>query len=189
MTDRLAGEDDLMESIGKTGHVAVAITPADAARTLRILWLSSVSSVFIFCSPFIVERPDARAIASSRIAAVAIVAAILSACATFRVRERAIRRESCAGPSPDPCSLEWIGRFQEACIFTWAWCWGVGLSGLVLGWLAVDFRTFLPFGVVALALHVKHRPTSWPQWQVLVSAASSVVRAGRPAGGSVRDHR
>lgn len=166
-----------MESIGKAGPVVVAITPADAARTLQILWLSSVCSVFIFGSVFIVERPDARALGSSRLAVAAIVAAILSAWASFGVRKRATRRDRCAKPDPEPCNPEWIGRFQEACILTWACCWGVSLSGLVLGWLAVDFREFQPFGIAALALLVKHRPASWPQWQVLARAASTVARA------------
>ncbi len=149
---------------------AVDYTPADAAHALRVIWLFSVCAIFVFGSVFVVERPDAIVIGSLSITAAMIAAASFCACASVWTRDRAISEERSRTLAADPHSAEWLGKFQSACIFTWAFCWGVGLSGLVLGWLAISFQVFVSFGAVALVLLVKHRPMDWPQWQLLVNA-------------------
>lgn len=156
--------------VDESRRAAVEYTPGDAARSLRAIWRSSLGAIFVFGSMFVVERPDAIAIGSLSITAAMIATASFCACASFWTRDRAISDESSRTFAADPHDVEWLGTFQSACIFTWAFCWGVGLSGLVLGWLAVSFQVFVPFGAVALVLLVKHRPMSWPQWQLLVNA-------------------
>lgn len=163
--------------IDERGLTAVEHTPADAARSLRAIWLYSLFAIFVFGSVFVVERPDAIVIRSLSITAAMIATASLCACASFWTRDRAISEERSRTVAADPHNVEWLGKFQSACIFTWAFCWGVGLSGLVLGWLAISFQVFLPFGVVALVLLIKHRPMDWPQWESLVNAGATQRRA------------
>ena len=110
-------------------------------------------------------------IGSLWLTATMIATASFCACASFWTRDKAISEERSRKVAADPHSVEWMGKFQSACIVTWAFCWGVGLSGLVLGWLAISFQAFVPFGAVALLLLVKHRPMEWPQWDLLVNAA------------------
>lgn len=152
---------------------AVEYTPCDAARFLRVIWLYSLLAIFVFGSVFVVERPDAIVIGSLSITAAIIATASFCACASFWTRDRAINEERARTVAADPYNVEWLGKFQNACVFTWAFCWGVGLSGLVLGWLAISFQVFLPFGAVALVLLTKHRPMDWPQWESLVNAGAT----------------
>lgn len=170
-----------MKSTQSPPSSARTIKPEDAARALRGIWKTSVFSVFVFGSMFIVERPDAEAIGSPQLSAGIVAVAILSAGASYWVRRRAIRLEGNATSKPDVYDLEWLGRFQSACVYTWACCWGVSLSGLVLGWLSINFQEFVPFGAVALLLHVDHRPTKWPQWRVLNDAVSAMPVGGTSA--------